>query len=96
MLPLLLSGCRGRGRAQEIAYVSAPQVILRDRVSAVYSKTGVVKNGDRVQILERERRFARVRTATGVEGWIEQRSLVPQQVYDGFQRVSSVGVAPLV
>jgi len=67
MLPLLLSGCRGRGRAQEIAYVSAPQVILRDRVSAVYSKTGVVKNGDRVQILERERRFAEDAPTTAAE-----------------------------
>jgi SH3-like domain-containing protein len=73
---------------QEIAYVSAPQAILRDHVSAVFSKTGVVKNGDRVQILERERRFVRVRTASGVEGWIEQRSLVPQLVYDGFQKLA--------
>jgi hypothetical protein len=89
MLALLLPGCgRGRGRVQEIAYVSAPQAILRDHVSAVFSKTGVVKNGDRVQILERERRFARVRTASGAEGWIEQRSLVPQSVYDGFQRLA--------
>ncbi len=73
---------------QEIAYVSAPQAILRDHVSAVFSKTGVVKNGDRVQVLERERRFARVRTDSGAEGWIEQRSLVPQSIYDGFQRLS--------
>jgi SH3-like domain-containing protein len=73
---------------QEIAYVSAPQAILRDHVSAVFSKTGVVKNGDRVEILERERRFARVRTASGAEGWIEQRSLVPQSVYDGFQKLA--------
>jgi len=57
-------------------------------VSAVFSKTGTVKNGDRVQILERERHFARVRTVSGVEGWIEQRALVPQQVYDGFQKLS--------
>lgn len=89
VLALLLCGCgRGRGRVQEIAYVSAPQAILRDHVSAVFNKTGVVKNGDRVQILERERRFARVRTASGVEGWIEQRSLVPQSVYDGFQKLA--------
>jgi SH3-like domain-containing protein len=88
VLPLLLSGCRGRSRVQEIAYVSAPQVVLRDRVSAVFSKTGVVKNGDRVQVLERERRFARVRTASGVEGWMEQRSLVSQQIYDGFQKLA--------
>lgn len=85
---LLLSGCGRRGKAQEIAYVSAPQAVLRDRVAAVYNKNGVVKNGDRVQILERERRFVRVRIASGVEGWIEQRYLVGQQVYDGFQKLA--------
>src|ERR1700741_295695 len=86
---VLLSSCgRGRGRGQEIAYVSAPQAILRDHVSAVFNKTGVVKNGDRVQILERERRFARVRTGSGVEGWIEQRSLVPQSVYEVLQKLT--------
>lgn len=88
VLLFLLVGCRGRNRVQEIAYVSSPQAILRDRVSAVFSKTGTVKNGDRVQVLERERRFARVRAASGEEGWIEQRSLVPQQVYDAFQKLS--------
>jgi SH3-like domain-containing protein len=89
ILTLLVSGCgRGRGRVQEIAYVSAPQAILRDRVSAVFSKTGTVKNGDRVQVLEREKRFVRARTATGAEGWIEQRNLVPESVYEGFQKLT--------
>ena len=73
---------------QEIAYVSAPQTILRDHISAVFTKTGIVKNGDRVQVLERERRFVRVRTDSGTEGWIEQRALVPQSVYDGFQTLA--------
>ena len=86
---LLLSGCgRGRSRVLETDYVSAPQAFLRDRVAAVYNKTGTVKNGDRVDILERDRRFARVRTATGTEGWIEQRYLVTQQVFDGFQKLA--------
>jgi hypothetical protein len=41
----LLSGCgRGRGRVLEVMYVSAPQAFLRDRVAAVYNKTGTVKN----------------------------------------------------
>ena len=89
ILVLSFSGCgRGRGKAQEMAYVSVPQAILRDHVSAVFAKTGLVKNGDRLQILERERRFARVRTASGTEGWIEQRALVPQSVYDGFQKLA--------
>lgn len=80
---------RGRQRVLEINYVSAPQVYLRDRVAAVYNKTGVVKNGDRVEVLDHERRFVRVRTDNGTEGWIEQRYLVGQQVYDGFQKLAN-------
>src|ERR1700722_13323775 len=74
-------GCdKGRKGAQDIAYVSAPQAILRDHMAAVYQKTGVVKNGDRLQVLDREKRFVKVRTSTGSEGWIEQRYLVSQSV----------------
>jgi SH3-like domain-containing protein len=84
---LSFSACR-RKRVVEIGYVSVPQAVLRDRVAPVYSKVGVVKNGDRVQVLERERRFVRIRTDAGIEGWIEQRYLVPQDVYDGFQKLA--------
>jgi SH3-like domain-containing protein len=79
------SACGRHKKAAEIAYVSVPQAVLRDRVATVYSKVGVVKNGDRLQVLERERRFVRVRNDAGLEGWIEQRYLVSQQVYDQFQ-----------
>jgi SH3-like domain-containing protein len=91
MLVALLgaAGCgRGKGRSREVMYVSATQASLRDRVAAVYSRTGEVKNGDRVELLDRERRFVKVRTAAGAEGWIEQRYLVSQQIYDGFQRLA--------
>jgi SH3-like domain-containing protein len=79
---------RGRGRSNEFAYVSAPQSMLRDQVAAVYNKTGVVKNGDRVQVLDRDRRFVKVRTDGNVEGWIEQRNLVSQQIFDELQKLS--------
>jgi SH3-like domain-containing protein len=84
----VLAGCnRVHIKPGEPAYVSAPQVNLRDRVAAIYNKQGVVKNGDRVEIIDHDRRFVRVRTAGGVEGWIEQRYLVTQNVYDGFQKL---------
>lgn len=87
---VLCSGCgRGRNRVLEIAYVSAPQVNLRDHVAAVYNKTGTVKNGDRVQVLDRDRRFVQVRTDSGAEGWIEQRYLVSQEIFDNFQKLAS-------
>ena len=62
----LLDGCsRGQTGSKEMAYVSAPQAFLRDQVAAVYNKAGAVKNGEAVQILARDRRFARVRTSSG-------------------------------
>ena len=86
---LLLAGCsRGRHRVLEVAYVSAPQATLRDQVAAIYNRVGNVKNGERVEIIDRDRRFARVRTSTGMEGWIEQRYLVDQKTYDALQKLT--------
>ncbi len=86
---LSFSACnRGRHRVLEVNYVSAVQATLRDQVATIYNRVGTVKNGDRVEVLEREKRFARVRTAGGVEGWIEQRYLVDQQIYDGLQKLT--------
>jgi SH3-like domain-containing protein len=79
---------RRRQRVLEVAYVSAPQAALRDQVAAVYNRVGTVKNGERVEVLEHEKRFARVRTASGSEGWIEQRYLVDQKTFDGLQKLT--------
>ncbi len=84
-----LPACNRRGhRVLEVAYVSAPQASLRDQVAAIYNRVGNVKNGERLEVLEREKRFARVRTASGIEGWIEQRFLVDQKTYDGLQKLT--------
>jgi SH3-like domain-containing protein len=72
----------------EVAYVSAPQAALRDQVAAAYSRVGMVKNGERVDVLDHEKRFARVRTANGLEGWIEQRYLVDQGTFDALQKLT--------
>jgi hypothetical protein len=86
---VLLAACnRGHRHVLEVDYVSAPQVVLRDQLSQVFNKVGFAANGDRVEVLDREKRFARVRTAAGLEGWVEQRYLVNQQVFDGFQKLA--------
>jgi SH3-like domain-containing protein len=86
---LALSACnRGRHRVLEINYVSAVQAALRDQVATIYNRVGTVKNGERVEVLEHEKRFARVRTASGLEGWIEQRYLVDEKTYDGLQQLT--------
>jgi hypothetical protein len=61
---------------------------LRDQVAAIYNRVGNVKNGERVEIIDHEKRFARVRTASGIEGWIEQRFLVDQKTYDALQKLT--------
>ncbi len=78
---------RGAMATHEYMYVSAPETSLRDRIATMYNKVGTVKNGERVEILEKQRRFYRVRSSSGQEGWVEMRSLVPQDIFDGFQKL---------
>lgn len=87
---LCMVSCKHTGPtgSGEVMYVSAPQANLRDHVATVYNRVGSVKNGDRVVILEHQRRFVRVRTADKVEGWIELRALVPSETYEQFQQLS--------
>ncbi|HWR36088.1 MAG TPA: SH3 domain-containing protein [Clostridia bacterium] len=88
-LLLSLAACKsGPLRSNEVAYVAAPQVNLRDRVAALYNKIAIVKNGDKVEILDRQKRFVRVRTARGEEGWMEQRYLVGEDVFNTFQKLA--------
>ena len=89
-LLLCLSACnRGRGRVLEVAYVAGVQATLRDHVAAVYEKAGVVKNGERVEVLDHDRRFVKVRTKDGTTGWMEQRYLVSQEVFDQIQKLTA-------
>ena len=89
LLMLGLLACNRRGhRVLEVNYVSAPQATLRDQVATIYNRVGTVKNGERVEVLEREKRFSRVRTTAGIEGWIEQRYLVDQQTFDALQKLT--------
>jgi len=90
LLVFFASSCkRGQDKVLDVAYVSAPLVNLRDRVSALYNKTGTLKNGERVEVLERNKRFARVKSASGETGWVEQRYLVDEDVYRGFERLAA-------
>jgi SH3-like domain-containing protein len=88
---MLVSGCsRFRPHAAaEYVYVTAKQQTLRDRVAAVSNRTGTVQNGDRLTVLEHGRRFLRVQTANGETGWIEERTVVGQDVYDAFTALAT-------
>jgi SH3-like domain-containing protein len=92
---LISPGCK-RGNSLgsgEVAYISAPQVNLRDRLSAVYNKTGLVKNGERVTVLEKNKHFVRVRTSRGEEGWIETRYLASAELYSALEQLARENVS---
>ncbi len=72
-----------------MAYVAVPQANLRDRVAAVYNKAGVVRNGEPVEVLEKSRRFVKVKSVRGEIGWLEERYLADQEVYDSFQKLAA-------
>lgn len=83
-----LIGCKhGPLKQAERMYVSVPQANLRDRVSAVYNKVATVNAGDKVEVIEKQKRFIHVKTADGKDGWIEERYLVGQDVFDGFEKL---------
>ena len=70
-------------------YVTAKQTFLRDRVAAVSNRTATVVNGERLQVLDHGRRFFRVQTEKGRQGWIDERTVATQQVYDGIRRAEA-------
>jgi hypothetical protein len=87
---VFFAGCkRGGVKVLEVGYVSGVQVVLRDRVAAVFEKAGLVKNGERVEVLDHDRRFVKVRTETGQTGWMEQRFLVSEQVFNELQKLTA-------
>jgi len=43
-----------------------------------------VENGERLEVLERGRRFLRVRTPKGEQGWIDEKAVASQEIFDQF------------
>jgi SH3-like domain-containing protein len=87
---IIASGCkRGPLKKAEMMYVSAPQANVRDRVSTVYNKVATVYEGDAVEVIEKQKRFVHVKTKDGKDGWLEERYMVGQDVYDGFEKLKA-------
>jgi len=56
-------------------------------VAAVSNRTATVENGDRLEVLDHGRRFVKVQTAKGEQGWIDEKVVATQDVFDQFEKM---------
>jgi SH3-like domain-containing protein len=85
-LLIALGGCSRLRPSPSVqyVYVTAKQTFLRDRVAAVSNRTATVENGEKLKVLERGRRFFRVQTEKGEQGWIDEKVVATQEIFDQF------------
>lgn len=89
IIVVVTSSCGGgkpRTPAIGEAYVAPMTLNLRQELSVRAPVMATVKHGDRLEILERRRRFVKVRTDKEEEGWTDSRQLLSPQ---GMSRLRS-------
>ena len=94
VLSVTASSCRQQQRASSqdpsigVAYAGPATLSLRKELSSRSAASASVPHGEELQILETRRRFVRVRTAGGVEGWTDANLLLSAQQMAALRRLS--------
>ena len=72
---------------RECAYVLPDSVEVVDTPAEVRMVVGVLRRGEKLDVAERTRNWAEIRTAGGLTGWVELRNLLDSETYEAGQRV---------
>jgi uncharacterized protein YgiM (DUF1202 family) len=86
-LLLGLGGCgKDSGDTLGYAYVAPESLNLRRELTQKNNAVAVLKHGDRVSIVDVRRRFVKVRSAKGDEGWVDSVQLLSPEQMDQLRR----------
>jgi hypothetical protein len=89
---LLLSGCASQQQpltpAIGEAYAGPSHLPIRKEIDIKSPVIATANHGDRLEILQRRRRFVRVRTPKRAEGWTEDRMLLSPEELAGLRSLS--------
>jgi uncharacterized protein YgiM (DUF1202 family) len=90
---LLMSACSdGPDKAPSIgeAYVGPMTLNIRQDISLKSHVVATVKHGDELEVLSVRRRFMRVRSAAGAEGWVDSEKLLTTEQMGRLRAVAEV------
>jgi len=70
--------------SDKYVYVTSKEALLRDRVAAVSNRTGTVKNGEKLVVLEQARLWVKVKAPDGAVGWVQKKDVAEQALAEQF------------
>ena len=87
---LCLAGCMGPDREPSIgeAYCGPATLNLRQELAPKSPVSATVRHGDRLSVLATRRRFIKVRTMDGKEGWVDGYALLTTQQMDDLRTLA--------
>jgi hypothetical protein len=78
---LLLASCGPESSSNALgeAYVAPATLNLHSNLSSKSTTVAVLKHGDHLTVVDVKRKYVKVRTAKGVEGWLDSRQLLSKE-----------------
>lgn len=91
ILALGLAACSTSSDREPVlgtAYVGPVTLQVRDELAARAELAATLQHGERVDIIGRRRRFYKVRTSAGAEGWVDGRQLLRPEDMDALRALA--------
>lgn len=92
VLTLALASCENSNRSAPAigeAYAGPSVLKIRRDIPLESPVVATAKHGERLDLLQKRRRFFRVRTSSGVEGWTDERQLLAREDMDKLKELAA-------